>query len=85
MEWSHSSESPNKLINDINRANHDNSLLFDKELFNKMIIVWREFRDLKGEVDARSHKGGSIYSCIVSGSKTRTTTLLLEDLKQKFS
>ena len=64
--------------------NNDNSYSFDKNLFNEMLSHWRQFRECKSLLDGLSGKGGSIYSCLVSGSKTSTTETLLEELKRNF-
>lgn len=72
-----------QLTDEIIKNNSDNNS-FDKGLFDETLTIWRQFRESKALLDSNDCKGGSIYNCLITGSKRLTTERFIEELKQNF-
>jgi hypothetical protein len=57
----------------------------NRELFDKTIIAWKEYRKVKAEVDASYYDNGSIYPLIYNNSMRKTTLEKIDSLKSEYA
>ncbi len=58
---------------------------FDKDLLEKSIMKWKEYRDAEAELQASGYKGGTMYPLVYLMSFSAITERKLKDLRKDYA